>query len=82
MKLFDNSLVLPNKGPIDWQTRKKQPISEAGDLQIYGLAPLWLIYQTVSEGVFPETHIHPPVYLTVAARRQAGLFTGLPRETV
>ena len=48
LKLFGNSLVLPNKGPIDWQTRKKQPISETGDLQIYSLAPLWLIYQTVS----------------------------------
>ena len=55
LKLFDNSLVLPNKGPIDWQTRKKQPISEAGDLQIYGLAPLWLIYQTVSQTHFSET---------------------------
>jgi hypothetical protein len=48
VKLSDNYLLLPNKDPIDWQTNKRQPIPEAGDVRIYCLAPLRLIYQTVS----------------------------------
>jgi hypothetical protein len=53
-KLSDNYRLLP-KGSYRLANEQNAASPEAGEVQIYGLALLWLIYQTVSEEVFSET---------------------------
>jgi hypothetical protein len=47
-KLSDNSPRAIKQRSYTLANEQKQPIPEAGDVQIYGLAPLWLIYRIVS----------------------------------
>jgi hypothetical protein len=47
-KLSDNYRLLP-KGSYRLANEQNAASPEAGEVQIYGLALLWLIYQTVSE---------------------------------